>query len=304
MTEPVKAIPADGVLGESEAAAKDTEVISISIDCILDTRLGTLARHNAELATNALKSNSYSTRTIDAFEGMPKHVFEEAYKARDKETLMHSVITNISFFLRRLIKDSLIEAARVPNSDPMVFEVNIHPYVLDAFEVEQLIDCMRFVTFSTSVIRVVSISPKQLTPEYCKENYQIMIMYDWDEWLSCHKAFFEKKGIPQMSIVAPEIFKHKAPTEEEIAEYSLKQNDPFRLTEKHVAPLFNLKLLPVSLFSINETITSDNAADLVNKVSVTQDDIEAYAAATKVTVIAEEALPEVKLGCADDWDLL
>lgn len=160
--------------------------------------------------------------------------------------------------------------------EPMVFEVNIHPYKFSDEEIRMLIMCLRFVTYSTSAIRIVSLSNEELTPEFCSSNYEIMIRYDWLEWMEMHKKFYETKRTPNLVMVVPEIFPEQAPTEEDVRTLELDKHNPFRETERMFAPLFRLKMYPVSLFCMTEQITKDNANKIIDHIGLTEEDIMTY----------------------------
>lgn len=293
------------ILGTAGDRAADTEDIYLALDTVLDTRLGTLAVMGSEHAVRALDSGRYHRRLIDEFDHIPKQVFRQAYNKRDLETLKQSLVTNMVFFLRRLIKDSLLEAVVQQRVERMCFTVNVWPYDFsDPGLVEMLIGCIRFHTYSTSSVRIVSIPDEELTPQFCRDNFQIMIMYDWVEWLDKHKAFFENDGMPGVTLVVPEIFKEAVPTQDDIDRLELNKHNPFRMTETICARMFRLKHMPISLFSLHEGITKDTAKTLVDRVSVTQADIEEYLNKhhPKATLVRENPLPEVDL--SESYQLL
>ncbi|BAW19026.1 hypothetical protein [Ralstonia phage RP12] len=286
------------ILGEAGDHPADTENIYFDLDTILDTRLGTLAQMGTEHAVSALNSGRYHKRMIDEFDDVPKQVFREAYAKRNIDTLKQSVLTNLVYFLRRLIKDSLLQAVVQQKVEKMCFTVNVWPYDFkDAELVEMLIGCIRFHTYSTSSVRIVSIPNEDLTPEFCNKNFQIMIRYNWIDWCDKHKAFFEENGIPGMTIVVPEIFYDSVPTMDDIDRLDLKKQSPFKMTEAICARLFRLKHMPVSLFSIHEAIRKENAAEVASRVAVTQNDIEEFLDTNypKAERIRETPLPDVDL---------
>jgi hypothetical protein len=291
------------VLGEAGGKEDDTENIYLDLDTILDTVMGTLAKMGTEHAVAALNSGRYHKRMIDEFDNITKEQFREEYNKRDIETLKMSVLTNLVYFLRRLVKDSLISSIIHQRVEKMCFTVNVYPYNFDdPGLVEMLIACIRFHTYSTSSVRIVSIPPEELTPEYCAQNFQIMIKYDWINWVDKHKPFFEKKGIPGVTVVVPEIFYEAVPTTEDIDRLDMKKKNPFRMTEEIVAPLFRLKHMPISLFSINEKITKESAAEIVQRVQVTEADIMDYLdkAYPKADLVRDNPLPNVDLSHAYD----
>jgi hypothetical protein len=289
------------ILGEAGETQTDGDNIYLDLDTILDTRMGTLGKLDNDLAVRTLNSGKYHKRTVDEFEGISREAFKEAYAARDIETLRYSVLTNVVFFLRRLIKDSLISSVIHGKAEKLSFTLNVYPYNFDDEGlVEMLIGCMRFHTYSTSTVRIVSIPDEELTPEFCAANFQIMLRYDWVNWASKHKTYYETKGTPQMAVVVPEIFFDNAPTAEEIVELQLKKQNPFSMTEEIVAAMFRLKHMPISLFSIHENITKESAGELVARASVTEADIEEYLSKNypKATLVPDNPLPEVDLSPA------
>lgn len=304
-TKQNKSTESVSVLGESEAQTPEEEVIYLDLDTILDTRLGTLAKMGDEHAVASLNSGKYHKRMIDEFVGVDSAAFKEAYANRDEETLKLSVLTNMTFFLRRLIKDSLAAAMLQQKVEKLRFVLNIHPYKFEDEEaIKMLIACLRFHTYSTSSVSVVSIPEEELTPEYCGANFQIMIRYDWLTWMDKHKAFFEKKGIPTMTLVVPELFMNAIPTPEEVEQLEMKKHNPFVMMETLAASMFRLKHMPISLFSIHEAITSTSAKSIVDRVTVTEEDIRAYLDKhhPEKVIVKEDPLPEVDL--SQSYDLL
>jgi hypothetical protein len=293
------------LLGEAGVNTADTENIYLDLDAILDTRLGTLSVMGDEHPIKVLASGKYHSRMSDEFEGVSVQAFREAYAKRDIDTLKRSVLTNVTFFLRRLVKDSLVSAVMNQRVEKMCFTVNVYPYDFDDPSlVEMLIACIRFHTYSTSNVQVVSIPDEELTPEFVSKNYQIMIRYNWVDWVSKHKQFFEQRGIPSVTVVVPEIFYDVVPSQEDIDRLGMRKQNPFRMTESITAALFRLKHLPASLFSIHEGIRKDNAADIATRMAVTERDIEDYLNKNypEATLVQDNPLPVVDLSPA--YDLL
>lgn len=293
------------ILGEAGVNESDTDNIYLDLDTILDTRLGTLAMIGDEHPIRALNSGKYHKRMLDEFEGISVQEFREAYAKRNIDTLKHSVLTNLTFFLRRLIKDSLVSAVIHQRVEKMCFTVNVFPYDFsDPDLVEMLIGCIRFHTYSTSNVQIVSIPDEELTPEFVAKNYQIMIRYNWVNWVDKHKEYFERRGIPGVTVVVPEIFYDSMPSQEDIDQLNLKKQNPFNMAEQITAALFRLKHMPVSLFSIHEGITKENAANISKRMSVTEQDIMDYLNKNypKATLVHDNPLPVVDL--SSEYNLL
>lgn len=303
-TDAFKPATDPNVIGETNDKVADADNIYIDLEALLDCRMGTLAGISEEAAVTALESGRYHKRMVDEFDGVPKDVFAAAYAKRDLDTLKRSVLTNVVFFMRRLIKDSLMDAVIQQKVEKMCFTVNVWPFDFsDDGLVDMLIACIRFHTYSTSSVQIVSIPPEELTPEYCVKNFQIMIRYSWIDWADKHKEFFEGRGIPTVTLVVPEIFV-QVPTQDEIDQLDLKKQNPFKMTEQACAALFRLKHMPVSLFSMHEAITRDSAAAMVKRVEVTEADIKEFLDKhhPKAELVQENPLPDVDL--SEAYDLL
>lgn len=286
------------ILGTVGNVKKSDDNIYFPLDAILDTRLGTLGKLGSNYAANVLKTGTYHKRMTDIFEGISKEEYRQAYAKRDIETLKYSVVTNLVFFLRRIIKDSLMSAVVNQKVENLCFTVNVYPYVIeDETLIEMLINCIRFHTYSTSSVKIVSISDEALTPEFCCDNFQIMVMYDWVNWLDKHRTYFQTQSMSQVALVVPEMFYDEAPTEADIDRLNMRQNNPFRMNEELSAAMFRLKYMPASLFSMHEGITAKNAKEVVQRAQITQADIETYLNKSypKAELIPDTPLPTVSL---------
>lgn len=293
------------ILGEAGDKDGDTENIYLDLDTILDTRLGTIAKINPELAVRVLNSKKYHTRIIDEFDGVNTEEFKREYAKRDLDTLRMSVLTNVVYFLRRLIKDSLISSVISHKVEKLCFTVNVYPYDFnDPGLTEMLINCIRFHTYSTSSVTIVSIPDEELTPEFCKDNFQIMIRYGWVHWVAMYKSYFEKNGCPEMAYITPELFFDVVPTQEQIADMVSKEQNPFTMNEDLTARMFRLKHMPVSLFSMHEKITKENAGRMAQFASITEDDIKEYLDKVypKADLVHDTPLPNVDL--SEAYELL
>lgn len=264
------------ILGQNDAFDDDDGVIYIPLDCIIDTRLGTLGKINPSLATQALL-NGYHERITDEFPGISREEFKAAYAKRDIDTLKMSVVSNVSFLIRRIIKDSLALAVQQKKITRLSIELNVWPYKFEPGPmVDMLISCVRAHAYDNAVVRVVSIPPEKLTPGLIHSNYNMVLMYDWLEWFELHKKFFEKKGLPGLAFIVPQLHIDKPPTREEMEDMRREAGitDVFTATETQFAPIFKLKFMPASLFSMIDEINASNAAQKAARVALTPEDLE------------------------------
>lgn len=294
------------ILGASGALDSGDHFL-VSLDSILDTRLGTLGKIDVALAANALE-NGYHSRFLDKFEGISVEDFKKAYKERDIDTLKMSVVTNVSFLFRKIIKDSLAIAVQQNKIARINIDVNVWPYTLESQnQIDMLIACVRAHAYANAVVRIISCPPKALKPSIVREQYQLVIMYDWLEWIDSHREYFEKRGVPEVTLFAPQLFAERPPTPEEHHRFGDGENgDVFRITERIFAPLIRLKLMPVSLFSMIEEIDKSTAKHrLLNVLPSAEALAEAveHVSGIKPDIAAKEAHP-INLQEIDEDELL
>lgn len=251
--------------------------IYIPLDTLLDVRLACIAQQDQELATKVLKKK-WGSRIKDESAGLiTAEQLAKWYDSRDMETLKYSVVTNMSFFLKRIVKDNIIHTVHTNTNDKIVFEINVWPYKdIDEAFVDMLIECVRFHTYSTATVTVIDAPLEKLPPDYMCDRYKVAVFYtEWLDWVAAHKKFFEKRGIPELAIVAPAIL-HKDCDYTEMKAMGVNPGMVFSEMEKTFKPMFNLKLYPSSLYSVSESINQETAAEAVEIVSVTTQDIEQH----------------------------
>lgn len=231
-----------------------SEIIYVDLDALLDTRLGTLAYLKNEYAVNAL-SNDYMTRDRDEFKDVSYEVFKKAYEKRDIDTLKLSTFTNVFTLLQSCIKSTFETAATNSNIKPIQVQVNVYPYKLDEEEMSEISIAVWSRLKEMVDVNVVNINDAFLTPAYCKDQYSMMIRYDYQSWLKIHhdSHAFDKVKMPTVSIVAPAIYQSR-PSVEELEELQKQSIHPFDATEFSLAPFFTLRLVDISVFSINKQI--------------------------------------------------
>ena len=143
--------------------------VIIEIDCLLDTRLGTLAKFNPDLANVILTDteNLYHERKTDDFPGISRETFYSLYHDRDIETMFNSRPTNIIKFL---IKNHLELATNLRSqakNETLVYQINVFPYLLTPVEQEDLILAFKhWLGIKEVIVECINFSTLDLTPKY------------------------------------------------------------------------------------------------------------------------------------------
>jgi hypothetical protein len=231
--------------------ADTTARIMVMLDCLLDTRHGTLAIMNAEKAAAVLQDGSYHSRQCDKFEGFDENEFKKAYAARNVETLANSTLTECI----RSIKDIMSQLKRqmigMPYHDKIELVVNYYPYILD----EKTIHAIRMSVArwlpAVESIEMVRISTAAMTPTFVKANYSGMFMYEYAHWIEQHKERFQKVIAPDVTLWGPAIYFKDPATAKELEEIkSLELPHPFEVTERVASVWIGLQLIDVRFFSL------------------------------------------------------
>lgn len=248
-----------------EGKTPEYDAIYVDLDCLLDTRLGTLASLKDDYAVNALK-NGYFERDMDEFPDAPHNVFRLAYDKRDVDTLMRSRFTNVFVLLQSIIKGTFETAVTNPNTKPLRIVVNVAPYDLMDEEKAAITSAVARHIKEMADVELVNVSDGFLTPQYCKDNFAMMVRYDYEPWLKIHtnSKAFETVKMPNVSMIVPALYQ-KRPTDQELAELKEINLHPFAAVEFALAPFFSLRLVDINTFCI-----SDKVADILEALEKIQ----------------------------------
>ena len=253
-------------------SARSDSFVLVFLDALLDTRIGVIGERNPELAGKILSSGKYFNRDFDQFEGVTNEDFKKLYELRDSDTLPHCVVTNVSYFLQRLIKDAITADSMAPCDDKLIVHLNIWPYTgLTQAELDCFRDVVRFYTYSYAEVVVIDKPIAEFTPVFCKENYDIIVMYDYELFIETHAAALEKTQIPAVSLVAPAMYRKELPQGEDAEEIKKLSMNPYAAIEMALAPVIGLKLMPVSLFCITNQINPENKEFVLDAIRYTEE---------------------------------
>ncbi|EKD22610.1 MAG: hypothetical protein ACD_84C00038G0007 [uncultured bacterium] len=226
------------------------EGIYVELDVLLDTRMGTLKRINSDLADKIALSETYHSREHDVFDGIDPTQFKEVYQNRDVLTLSMSLLTNAIPLIRHLISQLGEQAIARPFHDGGEVFLNYYPYQLSREDVDEIQKAMTIWMQGIAPVTLINIPPNNLTPSYCKENYSLMLMYEYASWIDMHAEEFAKVQIPDVTLFVPAIYFEKKPTEEELKGMVKESMHPMQAIEFLASTIIGLKLIDVMHFSI------------------------------------------------------
>ena len=236
--------------------------IFIELDALLDTRLSTLYSIGPDAVVDSLTKN-YFSRRIDTFEGVDKKVFSEIYKARDKVTLSNAVVTKAIGFVKELILLTTSQAIKTPFHTGAKLIINTYPYDLDESEVNAIVEGVVYAIDAACDVQAVSMSLKDLTPRYCKDNLGYMFLYDYIPWLEQQGYNFKDLPCPEIMVIVPGIyFTEEEPTKQEMTEAIQSFMHPLRAMEFVSAYYIDLKLYDIDLFCANIKVQEVKEEDI------------------------------------------
>jgi hypothetical protein len=221
----------------------------IALDCLLDTRLGTLARIDDALAVRALAGN-YHQREEDVFDGVDTEVFRRLYRARDIETLKRSTITTLTMLLADFMRSLTQIVGTRPYLDGVCILVNTWPYRLDASTLVALQDAITRWSGGLAPVEMVRHAPTQLTPLFVKSNFDLLFMYEYEAWLDMHAEAFRRISLADINVIAPAIYFNGKPDGKTLQELVRDGAHPFAAMTMLTSGFVGLELIDVKYFSI------------------------------------------------------
>lgn len=188
----------------------------VQLDALMDTRLGTLKRINPDSA-ELIRTSWYHKRTSDQFDRNGSKINQAAYtalySARDEETLKLSMMTQLPKYLMTLIARLTTTQGMPLLSQQFKVDINYYPYDLSEQVLAAIQVAMETYTNGAAEINMVFYAPEDLSVTMVKSCYDIVFLYDFNEWLMQHTAEFEKAQIPEVRFVAPKLYLKDVPAQ-------------------------------------------------------------------------------------------
>lgn len=227
--------------------------IYVELDVLLDTRLGTIARLDEDAALKTLQSG-YHAREVDSFDFVDMNEYKALYAQRDGDTLSKSMLTGAVSFLRDVTATLAEQASSRPYHNGGKLIVNTHPYT-STLSNDELDDIGRAIAARMdghAPVELVDISPESLTPYHCKQNYAMMMVYDFGAWMEMHSDAFRTTRLPEVTMFSPRLY-HERPREDELQNVTKELMHPAKAIEMMASTIISLKLMDVKHFSVVTT---------------------------------------------------
>ena len=230
--------------------------ILVSLDELLDTRLGLVSIHNPQLAQEWVRPDNdvYFKRMHDKVIwealGWTEERWYQVWDKRDVSVLKNSVVTHIPNVINEIIRLYRSSGEHGLDDLEVVLDVNLFPYVLDDGEIAMLDEILKEQMPIIERINFIRRNLKSMDHVFMKQ-YNYIILYPFNRWMYIHGKDLQNKLLPTIHIFAPRLL-HIIPTDEELnSDPELKrlwQLDPFKLTESLAAPKLGITFIAASDF--------------------------------------------------------
>lgn len=169
------------------------------IDTILDTRLPIVYLLNQNIAEEIVAENLYHTRRKNNFKTISNDIFNALYRNRSKRILELALPTPMLSIIRSHYGEVLKVLIKKGVTKTPEMYVNMHPYDLSQTEIDNISFIINKVIPGV-IIKFVSMSNAELTPEWIKDNIGCMFKYDGLEWLEYHVGTGNLINTPLLSV--------------------------------------------------------------------------------------------------------
>ncbi len=231
----------------------NTNTILVSINSLLDTRLGTLIKINPDFAFNVTSSSPYYNRVIDVFEDeeygrLDIELYNKVYETFKESIVRNSLKTKLTSFLFELCNKLVMKAIDGPIKSMVSIDVNLHPYKFTVEESKELIKTISESLNNQFIVNYVNISTENLTCDLVNNQYSSLIMYNYGDWFNYHTSRLRTRILKEIVLYAPRLNFVRELTDEEKNLFKYKDMDEFGLTEMLLCDFIKLQYLPVNLF--------------------------------------------------------
>lgn len=237
--------------------ARSADTLYITLDAIIDTRMGTLEKMNPQYALSAIDDN-YLDRDGDWFKGVNREEYLAAYKARDVVTLQKSYVTNIFPMVRHFLRLMAMESLQSPEVGGAHLQVNVWPYKLTDDQREYYREAIGMHCHEAQSIDMIDVAPQNLSIAEAVAKYKIMIDYCYEEWLESRAEELKETRAPNVLYFTPAIYHVERPTQKQLETMrnSTPSMHPFEASEFEVHPFLSVHFLDIRHFSLVDPRTA------------------------------------------------
>lgn len=230
--------------------------IYVSLDSLLDTRMGTLAMLDSDFAFAVTMHGGYFKREQDLFSApdwgaLDPALYRRLHETRRDAIVRSSVKTKMVRFVGELAMQVALRSIGTPSQAQVAIEINVHPYQLNSDERTELLQTLAYCFKGDLSLNLVDIAPQALGIEQVRQNYVAMVMYSYEAWLNAHDTALRKAPLKEVCLYVPRLFFSRLLTEQERGELDVYGIDPFEMNRHVLAPLVIVQYLDIALYCLD-----------------------------------------------------
>lgn len=166
---------------------QDKKSIYVELDCLLDTRLPLLYMISEKTAERVLYSGYYHTRHMDQFDCISHDIFTSLYNRRTKILLFMSTKTPMLNVVKEHYGEIITDLTNIDHEEDYTIFLNTWPYELQDTE-KQSFEYLLKQTIPDCIVKIIDMSPHDLTPTWLYDHIGTMVMYEPMRWLEFHTS--------------------------------------------------------------------------------------------------------------------
>lgn len=233
---------------------KDSYKILVELDALLDTRLGTLASIDIDIANEIGQSEKYYNRYSDVMSQIDSRiddkVFRDRYLKRNVSVLQNSLMTDVIHLVCIGLESMMDNVHRGILPKDVRVHINTYPYKIER-NLKDLLEAavLNHIPYEVAV-STVSIDYYNLTPGNLKANYRELYIYDIEPWIEIHKNTILDSPMTDIQIVLPKLSTSgNDPTADSF------DMEPFLARELLFKPYLSLNYIDLKYFTYNHGFT-------------------------------------------------
>jgi len=181
--------------------------VLVTLDSLLDTRLGTVALLNPDWAEALLNSGGYQRRIGNKLSRICPMIdddaVDEAWAARSVSSLLRSGPTPIMAVLRGSVAEFALPGEHGSPGHQLEIVVNYHPYLLTEEELVMQRDIIKTVT-GCHKVRHVFVPLDEFSPDTF-DPYESVVYHELDDWMTMFYSRFAGHTPRDVTFYYPEI---------------------------------------------------------------------------------------------------
>ncbi len=232
--------------------------IYISLDSILDMRLGVLNTISDEFGFDVISNKEYYIREEDLFSSpnfgkLDNRLFLDVKKKYLDIIPTNSLATTMHLYISELATRHIQNVLNNPIKSNLEIDINFYPYVINDNDSNAIINNVYNLLDGIMPINKVFIPNEKLTVNYIKENYSDMILYEYVEWMNLLEKDLKKINIRDyVRLHVPRLYLDKAKLSKEVEkDLSNMKLDSFEFNQLLLNPIVSIIYLPIALYCVN-----------------------------------------------------